>query len=234
MIPSPERDTDGTRSGSLDTPPPPLPTVILISGRGSNMQAIVSAAGDIPAEIRAVISNCEDAPGLELARREGIPARVVDHRGFPDRASFDRALMACIDAYRPAVVVLAGFMRILGPAFVQHYRGRLLNIHPSLLPDYRGLDTHRRVLEAGERVHGASVHFVTDELDGGPVIVQARVPVHPADDPDGLAARVLEQEHRIYPLVLSWMARGRLRLEPDGVYLDQSRLSQRGASDPVQ
>lgn len=216
-----------------DTPPPaPLPVVILISGRGSNMQAIVSAAVRNAVEVRAVISNRSSAAGLEYAADRGIPTHVVDHRHFPDRASFDRALMERIDGYRPGAVVLAGFMRILGAEFVAQYHGRLLNIHPSLLPDYRGLDTHRRVLAAEDRVHGASVHFVTEELDGGPVIVQARVPVRPGDEPSVLAARVLEQEHRIYPMALGWLAAGRLGLKAGGAYLDGVRLPERGAPDP--
>ncbi len=191
-----------------------LPIVVLISGGGSNLQAIIDAMerGELPVEIRAVISNRADAHGLERARRHGIEARVVDHRRFPDREHFDRALQQAIDRYEPGLVVLAGFMRILTPAFVAHYAGRMFNIHPSLLPAYRGLHTHRRVLEAKERRHGASVHFVTSELDGGPVVLQAEVPVFPDDDPETLAARVLAQEHRIYPRAIRWFAEGRLRL----------------------
>ncbi|HXH03088.1 MAG TPA: phosphoribosylglycinamide formyltransferase [Candidatus Competibacteraceae bacterium] len=201
--------------------------VVLISGRGSNLQAIIDGVrdGSLPVELAAVISNRPGAAGLERARAAGIPAFTLDHKNFLDRASFDAALRELIDAQRPDYVLLAGFMRILSDAFVEHYRGRMLNIHPSLLPAYRGVDTHARALAAGERWHGASVHFVTPELDGGPVILQARVPVLPGDDADTLAARVLEQEHRIYPLALRWLARGRVRLEGDTVLLDGQPLS---------
>lgn len=202
-------------------PSGPLPVAVLISGRGSNLQSIIDAAhGDLPVEIRAVISNRPDAYGLERARRAGIPTRVLDHKAFADRAAFDAALRELIDSYRPGLVVLAGFMRILSPAFVEHYRGRLMNIHPSLLPEFRGLNTHERALAAGVTEHGASVQFVTTELDAGPVIIQARVPVLPDDTPDSLAARVLEQEHRIYPQAIRWFAEGRLRLQDNEVLLD--------------
>ncbi|HIP52562.1 MAG TPA: phosphoribosylglycinamide formyltransferase [Chromatiales bacterium] len=198
-----------------------LPVVVLISGSGSNLQALIDRSQqDLPIEIRAVISNVADAYGLKRAERAGIPTEVLDHRRFPDRDAYDRALMTLIDHYQPGLVVLAGFMRILTPAFVQHYRGRLLNIHPSLLPRHRGLHTHRRALEAGDLTHGASVHFVTEELDGGPVILQVRVPVQSGDDEERLAARVLKQEHRIYPLAVGWFAQGRLHLTDDGIELD--------------
>ncbi|HEC15651.1 MAG TPA: phosphoribosylglycinamide formyltransferase [Sedimenticola sp.] len=198
-----------------------LPLVVLISGSGSNLQAIIDAtAGDLPAEIRAVISNREDAYGLERARKAGIETRVLDHRPFPDREAYDRALMNLIDGFQPGLVILAGFMRILSPGFVRHYHGRLLNIHPSLLPRYRGLHTHRRVLEAGDTVHGASVHFVTEELDGGPVVLQARVPVKAGDDEQTLAARVLAREHIIYPQVVRWFAEGRLSMHGDRPHMD--------------
>jgi len=212
----------------MTTPPTPLPLVVLISGRGSNLRAIAEAAPSIPAQVRAVVSNRADAAGLDFAHGLGIATRVLDHRGHPTREDFDQALMQLIDSFDPALVVLAGFMRILTPPFVAHYRGRLVNIHPSLLPAYRGLDTHRRALEAGERWHGASVHFVTDTLDGGPVIVQARVPVQPDDDSDRLATRVLVQEHRIYPLALRWFAEGRLTLRNDAAYLDDTPLPPSG------
>jgi phosphoribosylglycinamide formyltransferase-1 len=200
----------------------PLALVALISGRGSNLQAIIDASqrGEIPAVIRAVISNQADAYGLQRARMAGIPTEVLDHRRFRDRTSFDRALMDVIDRYGPDLVVLAGFMRVLGREFVAHYRGRAINIHPSLLPAFRGLDTHRRALEAGVQEHGASVHFVTDELDGGPVITQARVAVLPQDSPETLAARVLEQEHRILPQVIRWFAEGRVKLVDGRAWLD--------------
>ena len=200
----------------LESPSRPLRVLVLISGSGSNLQALIDAQGEAPYRIVAVISNVADAYGLERARRAGIPAEVLNHRAFADRAAYDQALGNLIDRYQPALVALAGFMRILTPGFVAHYAGRMMNIHPSLLPKYRGLHTHQRALDAGETVHGASVHFVTDELDGGPLIVQARVPVLPGDDAQTLAARVLTQEHRIYPQAVRWFAEGRLRLAEDG------------------
>ncbi|MFZ0788662.1 MAG: phosphoribosylglycinamide formyltransferase [Chromatiaceae bacterium] len=204
----------------------PLRVVVLISGSGSNLQALIDAqCTDSPYRIAAVISNVDGAFGLERARRAGIPAEVLSHRNFPDRGAFDQALAALIDRFEPGLVVLAGFMRILTPQFVSRYAGRMMNIHPSLLPRFRGLHTHQRALDAGETEHGASVHFVTDELDGGPVIVQARVPVLPGDDADTLAARVLTQEHRIYPAAVCLFAEGRLRLGNDGrPQLDASAL----------
>ncbi|OOG25903.1 phosphoribosylglycinamide formyltransferase [Thioalkalivibrio denitrificans] len=199
-----------------------LPVVILISGTGTNLQALIDAArsGAIPVRIAAVVSNRPEAPGLERAREAGITTHVVDHTRYPDREHFDQALQACIDAYRPGLVVLAGFMRILTPGFVEHFAGRLINIHPSLLPDFRGLKTHERALRAGVQEHGASVHFVNNELDGGPVIMQARVPVHPGDTPAELAARVQTREHELYPAVVGLFGTGRLRLEQDRVLLD--------------
>lgn len=204
----------------------PLPIVVLISGQGSNLQAIMDAiaTGEVPAEIRAVISNRANAYGLERARRAGIPTEVLDHRDYPNRAAYDAALQACIDRYRPALVVLAGFMRILSPTFVAHYAGRLLNIHPSLLPDFTGLDTHRRALAAGVKAHGASIHFVTAELDSGPVILQGRVPVVANDDAETLAAKVHAIEHRLYPLAVRWFAEGRLRMAGDRVIFDDRPL----------
>lgn len=202
--------------------------VVLISGNGSNLQAIIDAiaAGEIPAEIGAVISNNPDAYGLERARRAGIPTAVVDHRDYPDRERYDQALRAVIDRYAPDLVVLAGFMRILTPAFVEHYAGRMLNIHPSLLPRYQGLDTHRRVLEAGDAIHGVSVHFVTPELDSGPIVLQAEVPVEPGDTEEDLARKVHAEEHVIYPRVIRWFAEGRLRLDGDRVLLDGRPLAE--------
>jgi phosphoribosylglycinamide formyltransferase-1 len=207
-----------------------LPLVVLISGSGSNLQALIDAAGhDLPVEIRAVISNEADAFGLDRARRAGIEARVLSHREFASREAYDEALAELVDGFEPRLVVLAGFMRILTHAFVAHYRGRILNIHPSLLPKFPGLHTHRRALERRETIHGASVHFVTDELDGGPVVLQARVPVEAGDDPERLAARVLKQEHRIYPMVVRWFAEGRLRLDEDG----RPRLDGRPFAHPL-
>jgi len=199
----------------------PLPVVVLVSGRGTNLQAILDGAGsDLPITVRAVVSNEPDAHALERAERAGIPTAVLDHRGFPRREAFDRALRDLVDTFDPGLVVLAGFMRVLTREFVRHYTGRLMNIHPSLLPEFPGLDTHRRALEAGAREHGASVHFVTEDLDGGPPIIQARVPVLDGDDPDVLAARVLEQEHRIYAHAIRWFAEGRLEVKDGVVLLD--------------
>lgn len=206
----------------------PLPVVILISGRGSNLQAIINAvaSGRLPVEIRAVISNRPDAGGLQLAAKAGITTAVIDHTLYPDRAAFDEALKECIDGFQPALVVLAGFMRILTTGFVHHYQGRMLNIHPSLLPDFPGLHTHQRALEAGCRQHGASIHFVTEAVDGGPVVLQARVPVLQHDTVSTLAARVLEQEHRLYPLAIRWFAEQRLRLDNTGhAVLDEEVLT---------
>jgi phosphoribosylglycinamide formyltransferase-1 len=197
---------------------PLLPVVVLISGGGSNLQALIDGAADgrLPIEIRSVISNEADAYGLERAARAGIETRVLSHRDFPSRETYDAALAELIDGFAPGLIALAGFMRILTPGFVARYQGRMFNIHPSLLPKFRGLHTHQRALDAAEEIHGASVHFVTEELDGGPLVLQARVPVEPGDDPARLAARVLAQEHRIYPQVVRWFAQGRLALGADG------------------
>lgn len=180
------------------------PAVILISGRGSNLQAIIDAVAHdaLPLAIRAVISNRPRAAGLQHAQRANIPTRIIDHTQFPDRQHFELALQQAIDAYAPRLVILAGFSRILSPQFVAHYRGKILNIHPSLLPLFPGLDTHARALQAGVTEHGASVHIVTSDLDSGPVILQARIPVLPEDTATSLAARVLEQEHRLYSLAI--------------------------------
>jgi len=204
---------------------PRIAVVVLISGRGSNLQALIDAvaARRVDAEVRAVVSNVANAPGLALAVAAGIETRVVEHRRFATRDAFDAALAACIDAFAPDLVVLAGFMRVLTAAFVEHYRGRLLNVHPSLLPAFPGLDTHRRALAAGAAEHGATVHFVTRELDGGPAIAQARVPVREGDDPATLAARVLEREHRLLPTVVGWFARGRVALGARGEVLVDGR-----------
>lgn len=204
----------------------PLRVVVLISGSGSNLQAFIDrvADGTLPATLAAVVSNKSDAFGLERARRAGIATEVVSHRDHPDRASFDRALAACIDRHSPDLVVLAGFMRILGAEFVRRYAGRLLNIHPSLLPKFTGLDTHARALAAGESEHGCSVHYVTEELDGGPVVAQSRVPVQPDDTADSLRERVHRAEHRLYPAVVGWIADGRLRCREDRVLFDEAPL----------
>ena len=178
--------------------------VILISGRGSNMRSIIDAAtdGNLDVDIAAVISNRPDAAGLQYAEQAGIETGVIDHKQFDNREQFDAKLAEQIDQYRPDYVILAGFMRILTADFVDHYAGKLINIHPSLLPKFKGLHTHERALEAGEKEHGASVHFVTAELDDGPVILQAKVPVLDSDDAESLAARVLEQEHLLYPAAI--------------------------------
>ena len=197
-----------------------LPVAVLISGGGSNLQAIIDAANaDSPIEVCAVISNQAEAFGLTRAERAGIPTAVLNHRNFDTREQYDQALLALIDDYQPGLVALAGFMRILTPGFVRHYQGRMFNIHPSLLPKFRGLHTHQRALDAGERLHGASVHFVTEELDGGPLIVQAQVPILPEDDAERLAERVLVREHKIYPLAIKWFAQRRLSLDPQGVVI---------------
>jgi phosphoribosylglycinamide formyltransferase-1 len=186
-----------------------MSVAILISGRGSNMRALVEAG--LP--IAAVISNDASAAGLAYARARGLPTAVVAHTAFPSREAFDDALAGEVDRFRPRLVALAGFMRILTPAFVRRYDGRLLNIHPSLLPAFPGLHTHARALAAGVKVHGATVHFVTPELDHGPIVIQAAIPVRPGDDEDALAARVLAQEHRIYPQAVRWFLDDRLTLE---------------------
>ncbi len=186
--------------------------VILISGRGSNMEAIVQrCAGEgWPAQVAAVIANRADAAGLAWAARHGIATAVVDHKAYPSREVFDAALAETVDAHRPDLLLLAGFMRVLGAAFVQRYAGRMMNIHPSLLPAFPGLHTHRRALEAGCQVAGATVHFVTAELDHGPIVMQAAVPVRPGDDEASLSARVLQAEHVIYPQAVRWFVEDRL------------------------
>jgi phosphoribosylglycinamide formyltransferase-1 len=201
--------------------------VILISGRGSNMQAIARCCAEQgwPADVVAVIANRPDAQGLAFAREHGIAAVAVDHKAHASREAFDAALAAAIDAFNPDVVALAGFMRILGADFVRRYEGRLLNIHPSLLPAFPGLHTHRRALEAGCKLVGATVHFVTAELDHGPIVMQAAVPVLPGDDEDALAARVLTVEHVIYPLAVRWFVEGKLRVE-NGVVRQTDGASQ--------
>lgn len=204
-----------------------LPIVVLISGGGSNLQAIIDAidSGTLHADIRAVISNRINAYGLERARNHGITTAVVNHRDYPNRKQFDQALQQNIDRFEPRLLVLAGFMRILTPAFVEHYQGRMINIHPSLLPHYTGLNTHQRAIDAGDREHGVSIHFVTNELDGGPVISQARVPVLPDDDAGTLARRVLTQEHILYPKTLEWYCQGRLQQLDNAAYLDGKQLN---------
>ncbi len=197
--------------------------VILISGRGSNLEALLQAK--LPCKVAAVISNRADATGLEIAKQHGIATEVVAHRDHPERESFDSTLAAAIDRYQPDLIVLAGFMRILTPQFVARYQGKLMNIHPSLLPAYSGLDTHARALQDGVKIHGCTVHFVTDDLDHGPIIIQAAVPVLMHDTKETLAARVLQQEHRIYQQAICWFCNGHLSLSTDGKVLLQ-RLEQ--------
>ncbi|WP_286804248.1 MULTISPECIES: phosphoribosylglycinamide formyltransferase [unclassified Marinimicrobium] len=208
----------------------PTRVVVLISGSGSNLQALIDGQrrGQLPIDIVAVISNRPAVRGLLRAEHAGIPAKVLDHTRYDSREAFDTALQECIDHYRPELVVLAGFMRILTPTFTRHYEGRMLNIHPSLLPKYQGLHTHQRALDAGESEHGVTVHFVTAELDGGPPAVQARVPVLPGDDAESLAARVQSQEHVIYPLAVQWFAEGRLRMESGRALLNNEPLGPNG------
>ncbi|MFA7892278.1 phosphoribosylglycinamide formyltransferase [Pseudomonas putida] len=211
-------------------PSKPCNVVVLLSGSGSNLQALIDSCAipDSAVRIGAVISNRADAYGLQRAAAAGIATAVLDHTEFEGREAFDAALVACIDGFAPDLVVLAGFMRILSGDFVRHYQGRLLNIHPSLLPRYKGLHTHRRALEAGDAEHGCSVHFVTEELDGGPLVVQAVVPVAPDDTVQSLAQRVHAQEHVIYPMAVHWFASGRLRLGEQGALLDGQPLSASG------
>lgn len=204
-----------------------MKVVVLISGRGSNMQALLEAG--LPVEFARVISNKPDAAGLRVAAEHGIATTVIDHRLHPDRAEFDAALAEEIDRHAPDFVVLAGFMRVLTDAFVRHYENRLVNIHPALLPAFPGLNTHARALAAGVKLHGCTVHFVTPEVDSGPIIAQAAVPVLADDTPATLAARVLRQEHRLYPLALRWLAEGRVSSREDGTIAVATRAT--GAED---
>ncbi len=201
---------------------------VLISGNGSNLQALIDAGRHSSYRVVAVISNNPQAYGLTRAAAAGIPTYSIDHRQFPDRGSFDRALIEQLDIVQPDLVVLAGFMRILSQQFVQHFAHRIVNIHPSLLPRFPGTNTHQRVLDAGDRVHGASVHFVTEELDGGPVIAHAVVPVNPDDTASTLQQRVHGEEHRIYPRVVDLFAEGRLEMRNDKAWLDGRELPPEG------
>ncbi|ARU87791.1 phosphoribosylglycinamide formyltransferase [Pseudomonas sp. M30-35] len=207
----------------------PCNVVVLLSGSGSNLQALIDSIDSTSsARICAVISNRVDAYGLERAKAAGIATTALDHRQYESRESFDAALIEAIDAHAPHLVVLAGFMRILSADFVRHYSGRLLNIHPSLLPKYKGLHTHQRALDAKDTEHGCSVHFVTEELDGGPLVVQAAVPVNAGDSAVSLAERVHQLEHQIYPLAVHWFADQRLHLSSQGVMLDGKPLASTG------
>jgi phosphoribosylglycinamide formyltransferase-1 len=215
----------------LSTASPPLPIVILISGRGSNMTALIesSRGPDSAYTVAQVISDQPDAPGLISARKLGVPAKALPCPKGSSRDTYGLTLAAQIDQHAPTVVALAGFMRILSSGFVQHFAGRLLNIHPSLLPKYAGLHTHRRALEAHDAEHGATVHFVTEQLDAGPRVLQARVPIRAEDTEESLSERVIVQEHRIYPLAIRWFCEGRLRCDHDRAWLDGQPLD-----EPVQ
>jgi len=208
--------------------PKKLPVVVLVSGRGSNLQSIIDAMKDgrLNIDIKAVISNRPNAAALEKARQAGLNTITLDHTKFPGREEFDHALQEKTDHYQPGLIVLAGFMRILTPEFVNHYHGHILNIHPSLLPKHPGLETHRRALENGEKKHGASIHFVTNELDGGPVVSQVEVDVLEDDTTDSLAARVLEREHPLYCQTIQWFAEGKLKLDNGQVLFNGKPLDQ--------
>lgn len=211
---------------------------ILISGRGSNMQAFIDACarGELNAEISVVISNNPGAAGLQKAAAAGISARCVNHRDYGSREAFDQAMVDALGQYQPDLVILAGFMRILTPVFITPFAGKLLNIHPSLLPKYPGLNTHQRALDAEDPEAGVTVHYVTAELDGGPPIIQARVPVNPEDTADTLATRVIVQEHVIYPIAARWQLQGRLKLNEQGAWLDGQKIPVTGIdySDELQ
>ncbi len=204
--------------------------VVLISGSGSNLQAIMDAidAGQINGRIAAVLSNKADAYGLERAQKANIPALILKHTEFDDRESFDQAMIEKIDHYQPDLIVLAGFMRILTAEFVRHYQGRMLNIHPSLLPKYKGLHTHKRAIEAGDLYHGCTVHFVTEELDGGPLAVQGKVSIDMDDDEDSLQQKVHAVEHKIYPLAVEWICSDKLKWTPKGILINNQPLPSEG------
>ncbi len=208
-----------------------LSAAVLISGGGSNLQALIdeAAAGRLDLEISVVLSNQPDAYGLERAQNAGISTECIRHQDYAERALYDAALVECLDRYKPDLVILAGFMRILTGTFTSRYAGRVLNIHPSILPKFPGLDTHQRAIDAGEKWHGCTVHFVTEDLDGGPLIIQGRVPVMPDDSATELAARVLAVEHRIYPEAARMFAAGRLQCRDGSAWLDGERLE-----EPVQ
>ncbi len=197
--------------------------VVLLSGSGTTLQSIIDS--HLPATISAVISNKADVMGLSRAQEAAIPTHVLDHTAYSSREAFDRDLQTLIDQYQPHLVVLAGFMRILSDNFVDHYYGKLINIHPSLLPKYKGMHTHQRVMDAGEPLHGSSVHFVNSELDSGPVLLQARLPILPGDSPESLELRIKTKEHLIYPTVINWLAEGRITLKGEEVYMDGKKMT---------
>lgn len=207
--------------------------IILVSGNGSNLQAIINACQNnlINGKIVAVISNKPDVYSLIRAKQANIPSHVINHKEFASREAFDHQLQLQIEQYQPDLIVLAGYMRILTPHFVQHYSGKMLNIHPSLLPKYPGLNTHRRAMEAGDKEHGTTVHFVTDELDGGPIILQAKVPIFDNDEEQDIVERVLAQEHQIYPLVIKWFCDDRLSMINGRAYLDQTMIPKSGYAE---
>jgi phosphoribosylglycinamide formyltransferase-1 len=204
--------------------------VVLVSGNGSNLQAIIDDISQqkINAKISAVIANQESAYGLVRAKEAGIPALYIDHKSFTSREEYDAKMASCINEYNPSLIVLAGFMRILTPTFVELFKGRMLNIHPSLLPKYKGLHTHQRAIDAGDKEHGASVHFVTPELDGGPVVLQSKVPVFDQQDTQELAERVQQQERQMYPLVIKWFCEDRLKMIDNKAVLDNQTLAEEG------
>lgn len=207
--------------------------IVLVSGNGSNLQAIINACQNnlINGKIVAVISNKPDIYSLMRAKQANIPSHVINHKEFATREAFDHQLQLQIEQYQPDLIVLAGYMRILTPHFVQHYSGKMLNIHPSLLPKYPGLNTHRRAMEAGDKEHGTTVHFVTDELDGGPIILQAKVPIFDNDEEQDIVERVLAQEHQIYPLVIKWFCDDRLTMINGRAYLDQTMIPKSGYAE---
>lgn len=207
--------------------------IVLVSGNGSNLQAIINACQNnlINGMIVAVISNKPDVYSLMRAKQANIPSHVINHKEFASREAFDHQLQLQIELYQPDLIVLAGYMRILTPHFVQHYSGKMLNIHPSLLPKYPGLNTHRRAMEAGDKEHGTTVHFVTDELDGGPIILQAKVPIFDNDEEQDIVERVLAQEHQIYPLVIKWFCDDRLTMINGRAYLDQTMIPKSGYAE---
>tara|TARA_R110002153_G_scaffold5044_3_gene23536 strand:- start:46388 stop:47035 length:648 start_codon:yes stop_codon:yes gene_type:complete len=204
--------------------------VVLVSGNGSNLQAIIDDISEhkINAKISAVIANQESAYALTRAENAGIPALYIDHKSFASREEYDAKMASCIDEFKPNLIVLAGFMRILTSSFVEHFQGRMLNIHPSLLPKYKGLHTHQRAIDAGDKEHGASVHFVTPELDGGPVVLQSKVPVFEQQDEQELADRVQQQERQMYPLVIKWFCEDRLKMINNRAVLDNQILAEEG------
>ncbi len=201
---------------------------VLISGGGTNLQAFIDATqtGKLDLDLRVVLSNKSQAAGLNRARKASISVECVEHRDYPERRNFDAALVTTLDQYEPDLIILAGFMRILTPVFIDHYAGRIFNIHPSLLPKYPGLDTHQRAIDAGDDWHGSTVHFATEELDGGPRIIQGRVPVLADDTAESLAARVLQVEHQIYPSAAALYAAGRLEYRDGDAWLDGQRLEE--------